>query len=212
MNRDLADLRIDYGLRGLDPSDCDPDPMRQLRRWLDEAIAADILEPTAMTLSTVGRDGRPSSRVVLLKGLDDGLCCFYTNYESRKGRELAGNDHAALNFFWPALERQIRIEGRIDRLPAARSDAYYASRPLGSRLGAWVSEQSQPLDHPDTLAARMEALKAEHGDHPPRPPHWGGFGLRPDRLEFWQGRPSRLHDRVLYLPDGSGWTRSRLQP
>lgn len=212
MNTPLADLRIDYGLRGLAPEDCLADPMAQLRRWLDEAIAADVPEPTAMALATVTAEGRPASRIVLLKGVEDGLCHFYTNYASRKGGELAGNGFAALTFFWPALERQIRIEGRVSKLPEAVSDAYFASRPLGSRLGAWVSEQSQPLDDPATLSARYEALQARYGDQVPRPPHWGGYGLAPDRLEFWQGRPSRLHDRVIYVPDGDGWARSRLQP
>lgn len=213
MTLNLADIRQDYGRRGLAPADCADEPLVQLERWLAEAIAAGVNEPTAMNLATVAGDGRPSARIVLLKGTEGGLCRFFTNYESRKGQELAASACAALTFFWPELERQVRIEGRVTMLPAADSDAYFASRPLGSRIGAWASEQSRPLQDPALLAARAAELQARHGEAVPRPPHWGGYGLAPDRVEFWQGRPSRLHDRVLYLPDGhGGWMRSRLQP
>lgn len=213
MSLNLADIRQDYGRRGLAPADCADDPLAQLERWLAEALAAGVNEPTAMNLATVGSDGRPSARIVLLKGTDGGLCRFFTNYESRKGQELAASGHAALTFFWPELERQVRIEGLVAPLPATDSDAYFASRPLGSRIGAWASAQSRPLHDPALLAARSAELQARYGDEVPRPPHWGGYGLTPDRVEFWQGRPSRLHDRVLYLPDGQGgWMRSRLQP
>lgn len=212
MSLSLADIRRDYGLRGLDPADCADDPLVQIGQWLAEALAAGVSEPTAMNLATVAADGRPSARIVLLKGLDGGLCRFFTNYDSRKGQELAATGYAALTLFWPELERQVRIEGRVAMLPAADSDAYFASRPLGSRIGAWASQQSRPLADPALLAARATELSAEFGEQVPRPPHWGGYGLAPDRVEFWQGRPSRLHDRVLYLHDGRGWARSRLQP
>lgn len=213
MTLNLADIRLDYCRRGLAPEDCDADPLHQLKLWLQEAIAAGVAEPTAMNLATVAADGRPNARIVLLKGLDDGELTFFTNYESRKGVCLAGNPFAALTLFWPELERQIRIEGRVARLDPARSDAYFASRPHGSRIGALASQQSRPLADAHALAERAAALKAQYPEQVPRPPHWGGYGLKADRVEFWQGRPSRLHDRVLYLPasDG-GWTRSRLQP
>ncbi len=212
MPLDLADIRQEYGRHGLAPADCHDNPLRQLSAWLQDAISAGVHEPTAMNLATVDSSGKPSARIVLLKGLEQGQLNFYTNYLSRKGECLAQNPWAALTLFWPELERQIRIEGRIGRLPAAESDAYFASRPYGSRIGAWASAQSQPLDTPDTLAECVTRLQAQYPDVVPRPPHWGGYGLSPTRVEFWQGRPSRLHDRVLYLPDAGGWTRSRLQP
>lgn len=215
----LADIRLDYGRHGLAPDDCHADPLLQLQGWLNAAIEAGVHEATAMNLATVDADGRPSARIVLLKGIEAGQLCFFTNYLSRKGQQLAAQPFAALTFFWPELERQIRIEGRIAKLPDAASDAYFASRPYGSRIGAWVSEQSQPVADAETLKAREIELKARFPEQVPRPPHWGGYGLTPDRVEFWQGRPSRLHDRVLYLPDGaagsdgiSGWQLSRLQP
>jgi len=209
----LADIRLDYGLRGLSPEDCHADPLIQLQAWLNEALSASVQEATAMNLATVNPEGRPSSRIVLLKGIDDGQLCFFTNYLSRKGQELAESPFAAVTFFWPELERQIRVEGRIAPLSASASDQYFASRPYASRIGAWASAQSQPLTHPDALRTREQSLREQYPIDVPRPPHWGGYGLSPDRLEFWQGRPSRLHDRVLYLPDGKGhWQRSRLQP
>lgn len=208
----LADIRIEYGLHGLSPAECADDPLQQLQHWLDDAIRAGAAEPTAMTLSTVSDDGRPSARIVLLKGMEQGQLHFFTNYDSRKGKQLAGSPWAAVTFFWPELERQVRVEGRVTQLPAAVSDAYFSSRPRGSRIGAWASAQSQPLEDGISLTACVEALNARYPDEVPRPPHWGGYGLSPDRVEFWQGRPSRLHDRVLYLPEGTGWQRSRLQP
>lgn len=209
----LADIRLDYSRNGLALEDCHADPLQQLQDWLDAAIKTGVNEATAMNLATVDSDGRPSARIVLLKGIEAGQLCFFTNYLSRKGQQMATQPFAALTFFWPELERQIRLEGRITRLPDAASDAYFASRPYGSRIGAWVSEQSQPLADTATLSAREAELKARFPEQVPRPSHWGGYGLTPDRVEFWQGRPSRLHDRVLYLPDGrGGWQLSRLQP
>ncbi len=209
----LADIRLDYGRHGLAISDCHADPLQQLQDWLDAALKAGVHEATAMNLATVDAQGRPSARIVLLKGIEAGQLCFFTNYLSRKGQQLAAQPFAALTFFWPELERQIRIEGAITKLPDAASDAYFESRPYGSRIGAWVSEQSQALADTETLKARAIELQARFPEQVPRPSHWGGYGLTPDRVEFWQGRPSRLHDRVLYLPDElGGWQRSLLQP
>lgn len=209
----LADIRLDYGLKGLSPEQCHDNPCEQLQQWLDEALSAGVHEATAMHLATVDAQARPSGRIVLLKGLAEGALHFYTNYDSRKGEHLAANPYASITFFWPELERQVRIEGCISKLSAEHSDAYFASRPYGSRIGAWVSAQSQTLTEPSLLAQRERELKAQYPDVVPRPPHWGGYALTAERMEFWQGRPSRLHDRVLYLPTASnGWQRSRLQP
>lgn len=210
---DLAAIRQDYTRHSLSPEDCLEDPLAQFSRWLDEAIASRVNEPTAMHLATVGEDGRPSARLVLLKGIEQRRFVFYTNYESRKGRQLDARPFAALTLFWPELERQVRIEGRVERLPPETSDAYFASRPYQSRIGAWASEQSRELDNTRTLLARAAKFAARHVTGVPRPAHWGGYGLSPDRIEFWQGRPSRMHDRVLYrlAPDGT-WAKSRLYP
>ena len=211
----LADLRKTYAQRTLSEADVLPDAVQQFRLWLDEALAAQLDEPTALTLSTVDAAGQPSSRVVLLKGLpnDDGFL-FYTNYESRKGHDLAAQPLAAINFFWPGLERQVRVEGRVEKAPEALSTEYFQSRPRSSQLGAWASPQSQVIGSREELEAREEAVAREFGtqDPLPRPPHWGGFILRPHRLEFWQGRPSRLHDRIVYEREGTSWKRSRLAP
>ncbi|MBR8300838.1 pyridoxamine 5'-phosphate oxidase [Burkholderia dolosa] len=211
----LADLRINYSRASLDEADVAPDPFAQFDRWFNEALAAKLPEPNTMTLATVGADGRPAARIVLIKGVDARGFVFFTNYESRKGRELAAHPYAALLFYWIELERQVRIEGRIEKTSAEESDRYFASRPLGSRIGAWASEQSAVIDSRATLEAREKAVAERFGDDPPRPPHWGGYRVVPDTIEFWQGRPSRLHDRLLYTRDASapqGWTISRLSP
>lgn len=212
---DLAAIREDYSRHSLSPEDCLDDPLAQLARWLDEAIKSGLKDATAMHLCTVGSDGRPSARMVLLKGLEQGLLQFYTNYDSRKGEQLRANPFAAITFFWPELERQVRVEGKVEPLSATESDAYFASRPYTSRIGAWASLQSQVLDGKATLVARAASFSARYLHDVPRPPHWGGYGLRAERVEFWQGRPSRLHDRVLYLPAGdqsSEWSKVRLYP
>lgn len=211
----LADLRKTYAQRTLSEADVQPDAVAQFRIWMEEALAAQLDEPTAFTLSTVAASGQPSSRVVLLKGLpDDTGFLFYTNYDSRKGQELAAQPLAALNFFWPGLERQVRVEGRIEKAPESLSTEYFQSRPRSSQIGAWASPQSQIIGSREALEAREADVANEFGaqDPLPRPPHWGGYMLRPHRLEFWQGRPSRLHDRIVYELDGSIWRRSRLAP
>jgi len=208
----LADLRKSYERDELDEASSAADPRRQFQSWLDQAIKAELPEPNAMTLATVGADGRPSTRVVLIKGVDERGLVWYTNYESRKGRELAHNPHAALQFHWVELERVVRIEGRVEFAGTEESDRYYASRPLDSRIGAWASPQSQPIASRAVLIANAAKAAARHGLNPPRPPHWGGYRLVPDRWEFWQGRRSRLHDRLCYHLEGGQWRRERLAP
>jgi pyridoxamine 5'-phosphate oxidase len=209
---DIAQLRKSYGLAELDEEASASQPLQQFDKWLREAIDARLPEPNAMTLATVGAQGRPSTRVVLIKGYDARGVVFYTNYASRKGRELAGNPQAALQFHWVELERVVRIEGRVEFTSAEESDAYYATRPLDSRLGAWASPQSQVIGSRALLVANAAKAAAQHGLHPPRPPHWGGYRLVPDTWEFWQGRKSRLHDRVRYRLDNGAWVRERLAP
>jgi pyridoxamine 5'-phosphate oxidase len=209
---DLAELRNDYALKSLDERDVDPDPMKQFGVWMVEAIHAQAPEPTAMTLATASAKGRPAARIVLLKGVDPRGFVFYTNYASRKGRELAANPQAALTFLWKELERQVRIEGSVEKVTAAESNAYYATRPLGSRIGAWASPQSEAIENRAWLEKRWEELGREHGENPPLPPDWGGYRVIPDYLEFWQGRRSRLHDRIAYTRSGNAWKIARLAP
>ncbi len=255
----LAALRQDYALKTLEEAQVDRDPLKQFGVWLVEAIHAQVPEPTAMHLATVGPSGRPSGRIVLLKGLGAGGFVFYTNYASRKGRELetdptamtlatatadgrpsarivllkavdargfvfytnyesrkardlAAHPAAALTILWKELERQVRIEGTVQKVAAAESDEYFATRPLGSRIGAWASPQSDAIEGRAWLEARWAELAAQFGEHPPRPPHWGGYRLVPDHLEFWQGRLSRLHDRITYSRAGNAWKIARLAP
>ena len=211
---DVAGLRKEYTSTGLMEADAHPDPIEQFRRWFDEALAANLYEPNAMTLATATREGRLSARVVLLKGFDERGFVFYTNYEGRKARELEENPCCALVFYWGELERQVRIEGRAERVSEEESDAYYESRPRGSQLGAWVSEQSRPVEDREALEERLRGLEAEYeGSEVPRPPFWGGYRVEPEKIEFWQGRENRLHDRLLYCrQDGGGWRVERLQP
>jgi pyridoxamine 5'-phosphate oxidase len=210
---DVADIRREYMLAGLSEGDLDADPVVQLRAWLDQAIAADPHDATAMTLATADREGRPSARIVLLKGLDARGLVFYTHYDSRKGRELAENPRAALVFFWPALDRQVRVEGTVERTSREESAAYFASRPLTSRLGAWASRQGEVLSGRAELERAVERARERFaGGDVPLPDGWGGFRLRAESFEFWQGRESRLHDRFRYRPAAQGWAIERLSP
>ena len=208
----IADLRKSYERAELSEDASQADPLQQFSQWLDEAIRAQVPEPNAMTLATVGSDLRPSTRVVLIKGLDARGIVWYTNYESRKGQELAGNPYAALQFHWVELERTVRIEGVVEKTSAEESDAYFHSRPLDSRIGAWASPQSQVIETRTVLVTNAAKYAAKFLLQPPRPPHWGGYRLQPTRWEFWQGRKSRLHDRLRYRLDGGAWVRERLSP
>jgi pyridoxamine 5'-phosphate oxidase len=208
----IADLRKDYTLRGLSEADVASDPFVQFERWFAETREAGVVEPNAMTLATVSAEGQPSARVVLLKGFDRRGFVFYTNFASRKGQELTAHPLAALLFYWPELERQIRVEGVVERVADVEADSYFTSRPLGSRLGAWASPQSQVIADRAALDARLADVTARFGDEVPRPPHWGGLRVVPQRFEFWQGRPSRLHDRIVYVASEENWAINRLAP
>ncbi len=208
----IADLRQEYMRAGLSESDADPDPFVQFARWLGDALAANLPLANAMMLATVAPDGAPDARAVLLKGVEQGGFVFYTNYESRKGRQLAARPDACLVFLWSPLERQVRIEGRVEKVSAPDSDAYFATRPLGARLSAWASAQSEPVADRDALERAMRDAGERYGDEPPRPPHWGGYRVNPQRIEFWQGREDRLHDRLLYSRHRGAWKIERLAP
>jgi pyridoxamine 5'-phosphate oxidase len=209
----IADLRKEYSHASLSEANVHADPMTQFAKWFDEAVMAKVPEPNAMGVTTVGANGRPSSRIMLIKGFDQRGFTWFTNYESRKGRELLANQYAALLFHWIPLERQVRIEGRVERMSAVDSDAYFHSRPLKSRLSAIASAQSQAIADREALETRYTQAEEQYGDHPPRPEHWGGYRLIPDTMEFWQGRRSRLHDRILYTLQKDGqWQHQRLQP
>ena len=212
-NTKIADLRQEYARESLDEHNVALDPIAQFSRWFQEAMGSACAEPNAMTLATAEQDGRPSARIVLLKGFDARGFVFFTNYRSRKGRELALNPQGALLFHWIELERQVRIEGEVEMVAREESDEYYASRPLGSRLGAWASPQSEVIARREELQSRLSEVSAKFGDDPPRPEHWGGYRLAPDVVEFWQGRPNRLHDRVRYIRESATvWKIERLAP
>lgn len=212
----LAHMRRNYSRDGLLEQDCPDEPFSLFRQWLEQAVQTELppYEANAMVLSTLGDEGQPHARVMLLKGLDARGFVFYTNYQSDKGLQLAAHERGCMTFFWPVLERQVRIEGRIGPVSADESDAYYVQRPLGSRLGAWASPQSRVIENRDALNARLEAVQTRFAsdDNPPRPAHWGGYRLLPERIEFWQGRTCRLHDRIDYRLGDTGWLRQRLAP
>ncbi len=214
MDTSVANLRKEYTFQGLSEMDVHPNPFEQFKIWFDQALAAQLPEPNAMTIATATLDGKPSARIVLLKDYDERGFVFYTNYDSHKGRQLVKNPWGAIAFWWAELERQVRIEGRVELVSAAESDAYFHSRPKGSQLGAWASNQSQVIDSREALEQRLQQLKEEYENKEiPRPPHWGGFRVIPTEMEFWQGRPNRLHDRLVYQRGEDGnWLIQRLSP
>ena len=215
MDSSIADLRQNYTLAGLDKTDVDADPIEQFKLWFQQALDADLVEPNAMTLATATHDGKPTARIVLLKGVSDRGFVFYTNYESQKGQQLIANPYAALVFLWDKLERQVRIEGKVEKLASEESAEYFHSRPKASQLGAWTSDQSRVIPNREVLELKQAQLQEKYSDDTevPLPPHWGGFRVVPSRIEFWQGRPSRLHDRLVYdLQTDGSWQIERLSP
>ncbi|MBX3290641.1 MAG: pyridoxamine 5'-phosphate oxidase [Acidobacteria bacterium] len=213
MNKhELADLRRDFAVGGLSESDIAANPFEQFAVWMNDALKADIIDANAMTVSTVGEDGRPSVRVVLLKYYGEEGFAFFTNYESKKGRDLTANPFAAMHFFWPQLDRQVAVYGRVEKTSREESEKYFKSRPVDSRIAAWASAQSRVIESRDVLDKRFEEYKEQFGHDVPLPPFWGGFRLTPERFEFWQGRQNRLHDRICYQQDGDAWTITRLSP
>lgn len=209
----IAHLRKDYTLNGLRKEDVLENPIEQFKRWFAEALASQVIEPNGMVLSTIGRDGYPHGRVVLLKDVDARGFSFYTNYLSHKGDDLAQNPVASLTFWWPELERQVRIIGKVEKVEASESDAYFAVRPRGSQIGAWVSEQSQTIADRKVLEEKLAVLEVQFANQAVvRPPHWGGYRVLPHQIEFWQGRPSRLHDRLCYTYESNEWKLERLSP
>ena len=210
----IAAIRKNYAMESLTEASVAKDPINQFKVWIEETLSAEANEPTAMVLSTVNKSGRPSARVVLLKDVTTDGFMFFTNYESRKGHDLQENPFASLTFFWPELERQVRVEGQIEKVPAEVSDAYFHSRPIGSQIGAWASPQSRQIESREELEKADAAYTSKFADQPviPRPEHWGGFILIPDQVEFWQGRPNRLHDRIVYERQENNWHLKRLAP
>jgi len=212
LGKNLADLRKSYEREKLEEADVAQDPLEQFTRWMQQAIDAQIPEPNAMTLATVSKENRPSTRPVLIKGCDGRGIVWYTNYESRKARQISMNPWASLQFHWVELERVVRIEGKVEKVSAEESEAYYRSRPLDSRIAAWASPQSEVIADRKALEKRVEEFKQKYGENPPLPPNWGGLRLVPERWEFWQGRKNRLHDRIVYRREKGNWLRERLAP
>lgn len=209
----IAHLRKDYTLNGLRQGDVLKNPIEQFERWFEEALASEVLEPNGMVLSTIGVDGYPHGRVVLLKDVNQHGFSFYTNYSSHKGEDLSQNPVASLTFWWPELERQVRILGKVEKVSAKESDDYFAIRPRGSQIGAWVSAQSHTISNREVLVEKLATLEAQFANQVvPRPPHWGGYRVKPHQIEFWQGRPSRLHDRICYRIELNDWKIERLSP